>query len=304
MDIAALRETHYNATILQERILHGTVMVFRVQPDNPIPAPQAGQWLELGLGAWEPVMEGAEPGSTRRSGPEAMIRRAYSISSPILNETGSGLPEAGTQAGFEFFLSLVIPPAARAGKVPNLTGRLFCLRQGDRLFLSETPMGEYTLAPVKEGDDILFLSTGTGEAPHNAMIAELLRNGHTGRIAHLVCVRHADDLAYDSAHRRLAGLFPGYRYHPLATRDPGGDPRHFQDYLREGSLDALAGFPMDPAKVRVFLCGNPGMIGPPRLLQGVRVFPEEPGMVQLLESLGFDADHRTGTTNVHFERFW
>ena len=303
-EIQRLRDQHYNAIILGERLVHGTVMVFQVKPDRPIPRPRPGQWLELGLGVWEPVREGAEPGSAKRSGPEALIKRAYSLSSPILNADHTRLIEPDESDGFEFFLSLVIPPAARAGKVPNLTGRLFCLKSGDRLFLSDTPMGEYTLDGVSPNDNVVFLATGTGEAPHNAMIWELLRTGHRGRVASVVSVRHADDLAYDPVHRRLAELFPNYRYTALATRDPGSDGKHLQQHLADGALAAMAGFPLEPPRTHVFLCGNPGMIGPPRLLNGRRVFPDEPGMVELLEREGFNADETRGPVTVHYERFW
>jgi len=302
--LSVLREKHYNAVLLGERKLHGSVMVFRVRPDQPVPPARPGQWLELGLGVWEPVMDGAEPGSATRLGPEGMIRRAYSLSSPILNESRTGLVEPKEEDGFEFFLSLVIPPAARAKRVPNLTGRLFCLQSGDRLFISGLPMGEYTLDPVGKEDDVLFLATGTGEAPHNAMIWDLLRRRHRGRIASVVSARHAEDLAYNGVHRKLPEMFGNYRYRAVVTRDPGSERKHLQDYLVEGAIEAWAGFPLDPSRTRVFVCGNPGMIGPPRYLQGKRVFPEETGVVELLEERGFSADLHAEKMNVHYERYW
>ena len=304
LDLEALRQQHYNATIVGERIHHGTVMVIRVLPDAPMPTPLPGQWLELGLGVWEPVREGAEAGSMRRLAPDALIRRAYSISSPILTSDHSRLAEPGDWQGFEFFMSLVLPPEERAQRVPNLTGRLFCLRPGSRLFLSGTPMGTYTLEPVTPDVDVLLLATGTGEAPHNHMIWELLRRGHQGRIASIVSVRHRDDLAYDTVHRRLADLFTNYRYAALVTREDEGAHLHLQDLLKDGAIEPLAGFPLDPDRVQVYLCGNPGMIGPPRFLAGRRQYPDAVGMVELLEERGFNADFNEPPVNVHYERYW
>jgi ferredoxin--NADP+ reductase len=160
------------------------------------------------------------------------------------------------------------------------------------------------LDPVAPDTDVLFLATGTGEAPHNHMIWDLLRRRHPGRVASIVSVRHQDDLAYDPVHRRLAELFPNYRYHALVTRGPGAAGKHLQDLLREDALPSLAGFPLDPERTQVFLCGNPGLIGPPRYLSGKREFPSPPGMVQLLEERGFNADRRTPPLNVHYERYW
>ncbi len=305
MNYDPLREQHYNATIVGERLLHGTVMVIRVRPDAPLSPPRPGQWVELGLGIWERVMDGAEAGSARRAAPDSLIKRAYSISSPILTSDLSRLIQPSEENGLEFFLSLVVPPAERSRKVPNLTGRLFCLREGDRLFMSSPPMGEYGLDDVRPGDDVLFLATGTGEAPHNRMIWELLRRDHEGRVASIVSVRRGIDLAYGSTHQRLAEMFPRYRYATLITREPGHDGRHLQDYLRDGTLEDMAGFPLDPARTHVFLCGNPGMIGPPRTLPSGRVFPEPPGMVELLEETrGFNDDPARGPLNVHYERYW
>ena len=305
MDPDALRREHYNATIEIEHVVPGAIMVFRVHPDRPVPRPQPGQWLELGLGVWEPVAEGAEPGTAKRLPPDGLIRRAYSLSSPILDPDRRRLVDPQPEDGFQFFLSLVIPPAQRARKVPNLTGRFFCLNTGDRLFVSDRPMGRYTLDPVRPDDDVLFLASGTGEAPHNAMIAELLRRGHPGRVASVVSVRNWRDLAYDEIHGRLTELFPRYRYRALATREPDSDGRHLQDLLRDGTLERWAGFGLDPERTQVFICGNPALIGVPRRIQGKHVYPEPTGMVELLErDRGFCADPETGRANLHFERYW
>jgi ferredoxin--NADP+ reductase len=304
-DLEALRREHYNAAIEVEQVVAGAIMVFRVHPDRPIPEPKPGQWLELGLGVWEPVAEGAEPGTPKRIPPDGLIRRAYSLSSPILTPDRDGLVERTPEDGFEFFLSLVIPPAQRAEKVPNLTGRLFGLKTGGRLFMSDQPLGRYTLDPVRPDDDVLFLATGTGEAPHNAMIWDLLRRGHRGRVASVVSVRNRRDLAYDAIHRRLTELFPRYRYQAMATREPDSDGRHLQDLLRDGTLEEQTGLELNPGRTQVFLCGNPGMIGPPRNLQGKRIFPESTGLVEILESeRGFNAEPDRGRANVHYERYW
>ncbi len=305
LDLDALRREHYNAEIEIKQVVEGAVMVFRVHPDHPVPRPKPGQWLELGLGVWEPVAEGAEPGTAKRLPPDGVIKRAYSLSSRILESDHSRLTEPRPENGFEFFLSLVIPPAQRAKKVPNLTGRFFHLKSGARLFISDQPMGRYTLDPVRPTDDVLFLASGTGEAPHNAMIWDLLRREHPGRIASVVSVRRRRDLAYDRVHRRLTELFPRFRYHALATREPDSDGRHLQDLLRDGSLEKAAGFELDPGRTQIFICGNPAMIGVPRTIQGERIYPESTGLVEILETgRGFHADPETGRANLHYERYW
>src|SRR5215210_5962731 len=90
-----------------------------------------------------------------------------------------------------------------ASKLPALTPRLFLLREGDRLNIGEKITGHYTLEPVKPGDTVVFLGTGTGEAPHNYMTWELLRTGHGGKVLHACCVRLRKDLGYLPIHQRL-----------------------------------------------------------------------------------------------------
>src|SRR4029077_13405980 len=95
---------------------------------------------------------------------------------------------------------------------PALTPRLFMLREGDRLVLGEKIAGQYTLDPVKPGDTVLFLATGTGEAPHNYMLWELLHRGHTGRILSACCVRYRRDLGYLAIHEELMRRHPSYTF--------------------------------------------------------------------------------------------
>ncbi len=116
----------------------------------------------------------------------------------------------------------------------------------------------------------MLISTGTGEAPHNAMIAQLLRHGHRGKILNLTTVRSRVDLGYINEHQTLMTQFPNYHYHALSTRDPENlDPNHphyvgkqyVQDLFVNGRLAELIDTPLDPLNTHVFLCGNPAMIG-------------------------------------------
>ena len=81
--------------------------------------------------------------------------------------------------------------------------------EGDRLFIGRKFTGHYTLEGVKPADNIVFLSTGTGEAPQNAMIAELFRREHEGRILDVVCVRFKTDLATPRSMPSLSIATPG-----------------------------------------------------------------------------------------------
>ena len=93
------------------------------------------------------------------------------------------------------------------------------LKEGDRLFVGEKIAGQFTLEPVREGDTVLFLATGTGEAPHNYMTWQLLRRGHQAAILSACCVRFSSDLAYLPIHQELMRRYTNYTYLPLTTRE-------------------------------------------------------------------------------------
>lgn len=299
-EIRELREEHYNATITHFDHSHHDLWVLRVRPDNPGTVFRPGQYATLGLGYWEPRVDDVDEGLSperRRS----LIRRSYSISSPVFDEHGY-LADPARSDEIELYIVHVRPAP---GRIPALTPRLADKRPGDRVYLGPKMAGRYTLDPVTDPlSDVVFLATGTGEAPHNAMITELLRKGHTGAIVSVVGVRRLADLAYADAHRRLESRFPQYRYITLPTREPGVEKRYIQDLVSSGELASLVPHRLDPGRTHVFLCGNPAMIGLPSWDGDVPVFPPEPGAVEALVARGFTVDRRGAVGNVHYEEYW
>jgi ferredoxin--NADP+ reductase len=305
-EIAELRSRRYNGTVVSLRKVHSDLMVLRVEPDFPRPAHKPGQYCSLGLGYWEPRAEGCQAEALTADDTAKVVRRAYSISSSILDESGA-LIDTGATRYLEFYIVLVRENAD--GRVPALTPRLFALREGDRLNVGEKITGAYTLDPVKPDDTVLFLGTGTGEAPHNYMVWELLRRGHTGRILSASCVRLGKDLGYLDTHRSLVARFPNYVYLPLTTREPTVTKKaYIQDVLENGELEQQLGERLDPTRTHVFLCGNPKMIGVPHRDRetGVKTYPSPVGVIEVLERRGFQADVSATKFkgSIHFEEYW
>ncbi|MGA7271475.1 MAG: hypothetical protein WB239_10425 [Acidimicrobiia bacterium] len=295
-----LRQAHYNATITHFDRAHSDLWLLRVKPDHGDVAHEAGQYASLGLGYWEPRADAArDPGLDRKW--ERLVRRSYSISSPIFDEHGY-LSDPARADTLEFYIVLV---PASSDRVPALTPRLALRQPGDRIYVGPRIVGRYTLAPVVDpGATVVFLATGTGEAPHNAMIAELFRKGHSGPIVSVVSVRYRPDLAYLATHRRLEKRFGNYHYLPLVTRDPDQEKLYVQDVIERDLLAREFGVLVDPATTHVYLCGNPAMIGLPRWEEDRPVFPETVGVCQLLAERGFDLDRSGHTGNVHSEKYW
>ncbi|MCU1364786.1 MAG: Flavodoxin reductase family protein [Ilumatobacteraceae bacterium] len=298
--IDELRAEHYNATITHFEPTHSDLWVLRVRPDHGDVTHLPGQYASLGLGYWEARIDAAEDDDLDGKW-DKMVRRSYSISSRMWDDHGYLTGDLDADE-LEFYIVLV-PPTP--DNVPGLTPRLACKRPGDRIYLGPKVAGRYTLGPVTDpSNTLLFFSTGTGEAPHNAMIVELLRKAHHGPIISAVSVRKWADLGYIEQHRALEARYPNYHYLPMPTREPDVPKQYLQDLIANDVLQARFGIELDPAHTHMFMCGNPAMIGLPEDVEGVLHYPEVTGVVQLLAERGFTLDHRKTRGNIHFEEYW
>lgn len=296
----------YNANVTEARFVHDDLMILRVRPDDGVIQFQPGQYTTLGLQTDEPRIDGICCTETSSS---HLIRRAYSISHPLIGDSRQLLAQSDCDF-LEFYITLVRKPVDTP---PLLTPRLFNLRVGDRIFVDPKAHGRYTLQSIKPCDNVVFAATGTGEAPHNAMLADLLGRNHQGKIASVVSVRFRRDLGYLAAHRQLEKCFPHYRYVPLTTRESqnidASNPDfvgklYLQDLFTSGTLADRLGWDPDPADSHVFLCGSPVMIGVPLHNDDRDDFPVPVGMIEILTRRGFRPDHPRVTGNVHFEKYW
>jgi ferredoxin--NADP+ reductase len=298
--IEELREEHYNAVITLFEPTHSDLWVLRVKPDRGETSHLPGQYASLGLGFWEERIDDATDPSLDEKW-EKLIRRSYSISSRIFDEHGYLTGDAGT-GELEFYIVLV-PPTD--DNIPALTPRLALKRPGDRLYLGPKVAGRYTLAPVTDPrGTVLLFSTGTGEAPHNAMVVELLRKAHRGPIVSVVSVRKWADLGYIDKHRELESMYSNYHYLPMPTRESDVPKRYIQDLIANDTLKDMYGIELDPETTHAFLCGNPAMIGIPKEEDGAVTYPEVTGVIELLAQRGFTMDHRKERGNIHVEEYW
>jgi ferredoxin--NADP+ reductase len=306
-EIADLRAQKYNAQIASLRKVHSDLIVMRVRPDFPLPPHKAGQYCALGLGFWEPRFPGCQEEHLAPGDEKKLARRSYSISCSVLDD-GGGLLDRTQVDWLEFYIVLVRDTGGP--QAPALTPRLFLLREGDRLVMGEKIAGAFTLDPVQPDDTVVFLATGTGEAPHNYMLWELLRRGHRGRVLSACCVRYRRDLGYQAVHDELMRRYPHYTYLPLTTREPESVNQkvYIQDLITSGDLERRLGQALDPARAHVYLCGNPKMIGVPEKDRetGRRMYPNPTGVIEILEQRGFQVDQPAQKIkgNLHFEEYW
>ncbi len=303
--VAEHRQQYYNSTLIWLRKTNPDLAILRVRPDFPLPVHKPGQYTTLGLGFWEPRCADCQDEIPVPGLEEKLARRSYSISCAVLDDEGALLDRTGVD-WLEFYIVLV----RTAEKAPALTPRLFLLQEGDRLFMGEKITGHFTLDPVQPNDSVVFLSTGTGEAPHNYMFWELLCRGHPGRILAACCVRYRQDLGYLAIQEELMRRYPNYTYLSLTTRekDTVDNKVYIQDLITSGQLEERLGKLLDPAAAHVFLCGNPKMIGVPvkDRTTGQRSYPQPTGVVEVLEQRGFRIDQPQikFKGNIHFEEYW
>ena len=305
-EISALREQHYNATLTEIHELNPELWIIRVKPDEDLPPYLPGQYTTLGLGDWEPTNDPAHNEDVNENLKNKLVRRAYSMSFPMYEDDPGQLLDPADMDYYEFYITLVARDGEE-GQDPSLTPRLWMLKEGDRLWMGPKVTGHYTLEHIDPNDQVVFAATGTGEAPHNCMIAELMRNGHKPDIISLVCVRYARDLGYQATNERLERLHPNYHYITLTTREAQNLNRkvYIQDLVGTGELEKQTGIVLDPERTHVYICGNPDMIGVPKYTrEGDKSYPTPTGLVELLESRGFKADHRRDKGNIHFEEYW
>ena len=308
-ELKDLRQQRYNATIIQLCKPHPDLLIMRVRPDFPVPPHKPGQYSTLGLLYAEPRFPGTQAETITPADEARLARRSYSISCSVLDGDDGPLLDLEKNGWLEFYVVLV-RNSGDAARPAVLTPRLFLLREGERLALGEKIAGHYTLDPVQPGDAVIFLSTGTGEAPHNYMLWELLRREHSGPILSACCVRYRRDLGYFDIQQQLMQRYPRYRYLGLTTREAETIDQkvYIQDLITSGQIEDLLERPLDPARTHVFLCGNPKMIGVPfkDRESGARQYPEPLGVVELLEQRGFHADQPNikFKGNIHFEEYW
>jgi ferredoxin--NADP+ reductase len=271
-----MRNENLNAIVKDRIDVAPGLMILRVIPDDwELPRFDAGQFAVLALP--ESASRSIEAtGRQTEPRPWKLIKRAYSISS------------ASMQGEYwEFYVSLV-----RSGE---LTPRLFALRAGDRLWLSQRTSGFFTLAEVPEEKHVVLIATGTGLAPYMSMLRSHFSCGGSRRFVVLHGARHSWDLGYHGELLALMKDCPNYRYLPTVSR-PQEEPYpwygfegHVQDLWRKGIIEEAAEGRFTPRDTHVFLCGNPTMI-------------EE--MLGILEEEGYTRHERKTPGEVHAEKYW
>lgn len=282
--------TDLNATVHSVRRA-GDGIILRCKPDGGfLRAYKPGQYTSVGL-----------PRSGR-DGKETFIKRAYSLGNPILTDDGTRLIENSEMDFYEFYICRA--PQDPGGR-HQLTPLLFEVEPGDRLFVGTKIVGFHTLATVEPTVNVLFLATGTGEAPHNAMIHQLLSERRPIRLASLLLEEPGWESLYRTTHKAVMDLFP--RYRALIRRHESQEAllELVELLLRDHDYSTeTIGFPLEAESCHVFLCGDPAMIGAPKKKGGWAVEEQRLSLVRLLNNRGFMTETKFQMGKITYESYW
>ena len=172
--------------------------------------------------------------------------------------------------------SLVNAPHARPleiyfNEVPEgpLTPRLSKLEPGDRLWVSETPSGLFTLDKVPDSRDLWLIATGTALGVYLSILATEAPWRRFHKVILVYGCRTADELTYGENTRSLLTHHGGqFDYVPILSREQSPQALHGRvtSLLADGTLEGHTGRYIGPDTSQVMLCGNAPMIRDMRAL--------------------------------------
>jgi ferredoxin--NADP+ reductase len=265
----------YNATLIERHDITPRLAVFRVRPDAEDYSFVAGQYTVVGLKRGEARIADADPDEAGDADADKLIRRPYSICSSVHQ------PEA-----LEFYISLL--------SGGELTPRLFNLQAGARLFVGPQARGTLTLERVPADSNVLLVATGTGLGPYVSMLRSHARAFPAQQVGVIQGASYSRDLGYLNELTHYASELPNLHYLPTVSRpdqDPGwnGATGRVQHWIWSADFAARFGFPLEPGRTHVFLCGNPEMILETQ---------------ELLLGRGFTLESRGVEGDLHVEKYW
>jgi ferredoxin--NADP+ reductase len=139
-------------------------------------------------------------------------------------------------------------------------------RPGDAIRVDRRSFGFLTLAQLAPGGVLWLVATGTGVAPFVSILSDHATWKRHERVILVHSVRHAVELATGDMEAAMARRSPADRKRlrviPVVTREPAAGALRLRigELLRSGALESAAASPIDAARSRVMLCGNPDMI--------------------------------------------
>ena len=159
-----------------------------------------------------------------------------------------------------------------------LTSKLQHIKTGDKILVSNKPVGTLVLDNLNVGKRLLLLSTGTGIAPFLSIIKDPETYEQFEEVVLVHSVREINDLAYKTY---LIDQLPKNEYIgdvvtnqltyiPIVTRDLLTRQKRITELIESGEL------PINSKTDRIMLCGNENMLKELSGILDVRGFQVSP----------------------------
>ena len=144
-----------------------------------------------------------------------------------------------------------------------LSPRLFDLKSGDDVLVSDNPSGFLTISEIPQCNHLWMIATGTGIGPFLAILKSEAAWEKFKKIMLCYSVSYAHELAYQDTIGQIAETHGDqFCYLPIVTREklPGTLGRRVPAVMQDGSLEQKAGIIINAKDSHVMMCGSSDMI--------------------------------------------
>ena len=272
----------YNATVEIFRSNNSST-IFRVHPEKPIRKYIPGQYGSLGL---------------MSDSSDKLVKRAYSISSSIIDIKSHKIKNQNELKYLEFYINRV---PKQDSKREQITPKLFNLKDGDKIFCGEKIVGHYVIPDDHSWENIIFISSHTGESPNNSIVNHLLLAKNKLNIININVGKKWNSL-YREEHSLLEKDFSNYKF--IQYEDDSLYYENFMNDFDESNENLLFNIKLDKDKTLVMICGDPKLIGAPIKKGGWEYDFPDYGLINILKGKSFEISTRFKKGNIIFESYW
>jgi ferredoxin--NADP+ reductase len=144
-----------------------------------------------------------------------------------------------------------------------LSPRLFDLKAGDAVLVSDRPSGFLTVSEIPQCNHLWMIATGTGIGPFLSILKSQAVWGKFDTVLLCYSVSYAEELAYQEVIGEIARAHgKQFCYVPIVTREhyPQGLGKRVPTLMQDASLEKFTGIDINAKNSHVMMCGSSNMI--------------------------------------------
>lgn len=144
-----------------------------------------------------------------------------------------------------------------------LSPRLFALKAGDSVMVSDRPSGFLTVTEVPQCNHLWMVATGTGIGPFLSILKSDAVWPKFNKVLLCYSASYVEELAYQELIEQvIAEHREQFCYVPIVTREPyeKGLGKRIPTLMQDGSLEQYTGIDINAENSHVMMCGSSNMI--------------------------------------------